>query len=289
MRSRLAAVALLGAVGFVLAVWYLLLGAGDVALTQLLVETLTVVGLVLVLRRLGGRFPTLPRRRRGGAALLAVAVGLLAGAATFLLTGRGERSPVGEELYRIAEPETGGANVVNTILVDFRGIDTLGEIAVLAVVALGVVGVLRLPAGDEPGPLGADRGLLLRLVARPVVPLLLLLAAYLLVRGHDEPGGGFIAGLVAGAAVVLREQAAPERRLPRAVPLLVGGLGLAVAVGAAALAVGAPFLQPAKADLPLPVGGPLSVTSSLAFDAGVSAVVVGLVVAALRGLGGGAR
>lgn len=146
-RTRITAVAVLGIAGFLVAVLYVLLGAPDLALTQLLVETLTVALVVLVFRRLPQSFREVSRRRRSAAGGAALGMGVLAGLAAYRLTGRRGISQVGEYYLGAAVPEAGGRNVVNTILVDFRALDTLGEITVLAVAAIGVVSLARLVAG----------------------------------------------------------------------------------------------------------------------------------------------
>ncbi len=141
-RDRIAAVAALGLVGFALALLYAVIGAPDLVITQVLVETLTVALIVLVFRRLPRRFPRIGRVRGVGAALTAAAVGGGAMLATQALTGRRPPSVASDYYLSAAQPETGGANVVNTILVDFRALDTLGEIAVLALAALGAFGLV---------------------------------------------------------------------------------------------------------------------------------------------------
>jgi multicomponent Na+:H+ antiporter subunit A len=141
-RNRIAAIAALGLVGFALALLYALLGAPDLAITQVLVETLTVAFVVLVFRRLPRRFPRGGRRRAVGAGVAALTVGVLAAAGTQGLAGRREISEAGAYYLDAAEAETGGRNVVNTILVDFRALDTLGEIGVLALAAIGAVGLV---------------------------------------------------------------------------------------------------------------------------------------------------
>ncbi len=143
-RSRLAAVAALGFTGFLVAAWFVLLGAPDLALTQLLVETLTVALVVFAFRRLPLRFSPTPVPRQLGAVVIAVVVGALAGTATFVLTGRRGLSEPGAWYLTEAAGQTGGGNIVNTILVDFRALDTLGEITVLGVAVAGIFAVLRL-------------------------------------------------------------------------------------------------------------------------------------------------
>ncbi|MDG9702829.1 hydrogen gas-evolving membrane-bound hydrogenase subunit E [Streptomyces sp. DH37] len=284
--SALAAVALLGAVGLTVAVWFLLAGAPDVALTLLLVEVLTAMAAAFVLSDLSPRFP----RPGGGGALaaaLAGLVGLVAVLGTLALTGRRDLSPAGAYFLRAAEPETGGRNVVNTILVDFRGLDTLGEASVLAAAALGLL--LLLP-GPPPGAAGgrpeAPYGRLLAPARRLLVPGIAALSAYLFLRGHNQPGGGFSAALVAGAAVAFGHLAGRTgtrgARFLRPRPLLAAGLLLGAAVGLAAMALGDPFLTPFT--VPVPGGG---LSSALLFDAAVYLMVLGLVVALVDRLGAG--
>jgi multicomponent Na+:H+ antiporter subunit A len=311
-RSRLAAIATLGLAGFTVAGWFVLLGAPDLALTQLLVETLTVALVVVVFRRLPSTFTRGHRRRKAGAGLVAAVVGLLAASATYLLTGRRELSDVGTRFLAEGEGLTGGINVVNTILVDFRALDTLGEIAVLAVAAAGIVSVVRMSerrpvprpqvsvtAEDraEPSDPGADDvfagiGLLdstiLRSATTLLAPMMVLASVWLLFRGHDAVGGGFIGGLTAGAAVVLLylsrgHQRIWQSRLLRTVPLIGSGLLVAVLYGLSGLAIEGDFLAGAKVVLPFGV----EVAASLLFDVGVYVVVVGMVVAILRHLGQG--
>jgi multicomponent Na+:H+ antiporter subunit A len=132
--------------------------------------------------------------------------------------------------------------------------------------------------------------LIVRATTRVLTPGILVLSLVLLVRGHDEPGGGFIGGLVAGAAVVLEYLAGGPERLRRFPPvrgtiLLATGIGLAVAYGLAGLAFGDAFLEGAVWKAEVPVAGELKVAASLAFDAGVYLVVLALVVAYVRVLG----
>ena len=282
-RSPIAALVLAGFVGLVIAVWLLLLGAPDVALTLLLVEILTVVVAAPVLARL-------PRHKDVGrpaiAAIAAVAVGAVSGLAVWAFTGRRGPSELSEYFLAEAERQTGGSNVVNTILVDFRGLDTLGEIAVLFAAALGLLAATAAGAKARRDAmseiLGRGERTVLRVGSRVVVPLLLFAAVVLFWRGHDEPGGGFIAGLVIGAALAVAGIAGIHVRLPRSIVILSLGLGLALAAGLIGPLTGGAVLEPIKVTVPL-IG---SLTSSLVFDLGVVLVVVGLVRTALQRLDG---
>ncbi|WP_344236330.1 hydrogen gas-evolving membrane-bound hydrogenase subunit E [Actinocorallia libanotica] len=289
-RSVLGMVMLSGAVGLLLTVWFLQAGAVDVALTLLLAEILTAVVAALVLWREPRTLP--PERRRGALAGcgLAVLTGVTAAAGAAALTGRREISAAGEYFLRTAEPETGGHNVVNTVLVDFRGFDTLGEISVLAAVALGLASA-KVGRPEDRGRLEPYDSPVLAPAYRILAPVIGVLSAYLFLRGHQEPGGGFIAALVAGLLVafgVLIGRATTDRTVRPGVAWPPGwGLPISVAAGLAAVAAGRAFLAPLKASWTVPLLGPVELSSSLLFDFGVYLVVLGLMVTAVVRLGAG--
>lgn len=300
-RSRLAALALVGVAGFTTALWLFFLGAFDVALTQLLVEVLTVVVAVLVLRRLPPSFHRVKPNRTALTAVIAIGAGLVAGVAAYTLTGRRKLSTAAEYFLENAPEDTGGGNVVNTILVDYRALDTLGELTVLGVAGLIIVAVLdssTLIPTDKSRVVdvshtnavhpSAANTVLMRTVARFLMPLLVIWSAYLLFRGHSEPGGGFIAGLVGGAGFSLgylvapRDSAAPIRL---AYPAIIGS-GIVVAAVSGVLGfVDGSFLRPLHADVPLPGGEYYHFTTALVFDIGVYLAVVGVILTALNKLG----
>ncbi|WP_159945645.1 MULTISPECIES: DUF4040 family protein [unclassified Nocardiopsis] len=298
-RSRIAALVLVGTAGFTTALWFLFLGAFDVALTQLLVEVLTVVVAVLVLRRLPRGFHAVRRARTVATGAVAVAAGLAAGLAAYALTGRRELSPVGDYLLSNAREDTGGTNVVNTVLVDYRALDTLGELTVLGAAGLIVIAVLHSAGLSDQGRVllnvprtspvwdSDDNTVAMRTVARWLIPLLLVWSLYLLLRGHDEPGGGFIAGLVGGAGFALAylaSSSASVEHVRRAYPIYIAcGVALALGAGLLGYAEGS-FLRPLHFDLLLPWGG-FSTTTALVFDAGIYLAVVGVVLTALNQLG----
>jgi multicomponent Na+:H+ antiporter subunit A len=154
VHRRFVAVLLVGAVGYAMAALFVIQGGPDLALTQLLIETLTVVVFVLVLRHLPERFPV-PRWRVMGVtrAVVAVAVGVFMAAFTMVAVGVRTEPRVSGGLVERSLPEGGGRNVVNVILTDFRALDTLGEISVLAVSALGITSLIlagRRRARAEP-------------------------------------------------------------------------------------------------------------------------------------------
>lgn len=284
-RSRIGAVAMMGVIGFLIAGWFLLIGGVDLALTQMLVEILTVAVAVLILRRLPESFSPVGMMRRGGAAVVAVVLGLAAGAATLFLTGRPEATNAAQWYIDETEEAAGGTNLVNSILVDFRGLDTFGEMTVLAVAAVGLLALLRGEASaDEKArtmDLPGDETVL-KTARAILVPLISAVALWLLWRGHYEPGGGFVSALVAALAVVIARlprsaQSRPSRLRPAA--LLAAGLIVAVAAGALGLLQGS-FLSPITGSIEIGAFYQ-GLTTSLIFDLGVFFAVLGLVVAAL--------
>lgn len=155
VRERFAAVVLLGAVGYLLATLFLLSGAPDLAMTQVLVETVAVAAFVLVLRRLPRRGRRMgpgagARRRAGVRALVAAATGTAAGGALLAATSSAGPRPVAEAAIERAVPDAAGSNVVNVILTDFRALDTVGEVAVLATAAIGVVALIARRGRHDP-------------------------------------------------------------------------------------------------------------------------------------------
>lgn len=320
-RRRLRAVLLAGATGYGTAVLFVMHGAPDLALTQALVETLTVVVFVLALRRLPEYFTDRPlSARRYWRMALGAAVGLVA--AGFMLVGGSARiaDPVSSVLPTTAVEYGGGANIVNVILVDVRAWDTLGEIAVLVAAGTGVASLIFLdvrgkairrvheipmPAGvvkqpvtpgrrvwlPAPRTMTADkRSIIFEVVTRLLFHSIIVFSVYLLFVGHNAPGGGFAGGLTAGLALVIRYLAGGRYELDEAVPVDAGrviGLGLAVAAAAAVIPVlfGGTILQSAVMHADVPVLGEIHLVSSALFDVGVYLVVLGLVLDLLRGLG----
>lgn len=295
VRTRIAAIVVVGVVGFAVATWFFLLGAADVALTQLLVEILTLVVMVLLLKRLPRTFKREPRRGSVGPAFLALGAGAATTAGVFAFTGRRDMSAAGAYFATEGEGLTGGANVVNTILVDFRALDTLGELTVLGVAGIAIVALLRArrevestevePTVDHTLPLADPHAnsVFTRTLARLVGPLTVVLSLILLLRGHQEPGGGFIAALMGGAGFALVYLAAPTDKAARIrlpyVMLIGAGVLLATVTGFLGYVEGS-FLTPLHVDV---LG--LHLTSTLLFDTGVYLAVIGVVLAALNLLG----
>ncbi len=302
-ERRIASVLLLGAVGYAMAGFYVVQGAPDLALTQFAIETLATVLFVLVLR-------FLPRQFESGRAAVGVPVRLLVsgvvGVSVFVLAlvAAGSRSDVeqasiSDEMLARSVPDGKGSNVVNVILVDFRGLDTMGEVTVLVVAALGAVALARAArptamAPTQPTPSGAGTGFarlpIVEASASVLFPSIVLLSLYFLFAGHNQPGGGFVGGLTAGAAISLRYIAggvSAVRRSFRLKPWTILGSGMALAVGIALLPLlmNDALLQHRSFEREFALFGKVKATTALPFDVGVYLVVIGLVLMAFEAFG----
>lgn len=325
MRNRLAAVLLVGVTGYGCGTIFAFHGAPDLALTQFLVETLTLVIFVLVLRTLPAESDrTNIGRNRLPRMALALAVGAsVTTIAAFAMAAR-TGVPIAELLPDAAYYRGHGANTVNVLLVDIRAWDTLGEISVLMVAATGVASMVFRHRRFGAPPRVADAGqpdippivipptspaaggitwlrgsqlrdprhrsLVLEVATRMIFPLIMVLSAYFFFAGHNTPGGGFAGGLTAGLALVLRYLAGGRYELGETLPLDAGkilgvGLGFSAGTAVASLLLGAPVLSSAVLQFDVPVLGSVKLVTALFFDLGVYLIVVGLVLDVLRSLG----
>ncbi len=235
----------LGVTGF-----FVLYSAPDLALTQILVETATLLLILLVtlrLKRNDADRQALPPHAPGARPfriLLSAGFGLILGAGALIFQAPSDAERAGEFYVEQTVPLAKGSNAVNTVLVDFRGFDTLMEIAVLVIAALGCLGLLYRAHGGQVGGAAAQRvprpdfhpvprDLILRYVAIAGFIPLNLFAAFLFLRGHQAPGGGFIAGLVTALSfliLVFVLGVGGVRRLLRFNPLSVASFGVVLAI-----------------------------------------------------------
>nr|HRM69813.1 MnhB domain-containing protein [Thauera phenylacetica] len=307
---RLAALALVGGTGIVTAATFLWLSAPDLALTQLMVETVTTVLILLGLRWLPPRIESITGStqpawrvwtRRGRDLALAVGGGLALAALTYAVLVHPASDTIADFFLLNALSGGGGSNVVNVLLVDFRNFDTLGEITVLAIVALTVYALLRRfrpapesagippqqrfegdPASRQNPAEQADRGYLLvpGIYLRLLLPFMGVIAVYFFMRGHNLPGGGFVAGLIFAVAILVQYMLAGtvwvESHLSLRPHRWLGfGLLLACVTGLGAWWFEHPFLTTHTAHVHWPLVGELHLPSAFVFDLGVFAVVVG--------------
>ena len=321
---RLAALTMVSVCGLMTCVTFVWFSAPDLALTQLVVEVVTTVLILLGLRWLPRRIEEvspLPsslrkaRIRRLRDLLLSTVVGGGMALLSYAMLTRQTPNDISSFYLSRALPEGGGSNVVNVMLVDFRGFDTLGEITVLGAVALTVYALLRrfrpskesmeLPpqqrqlapdvATDLVNPRQAsDTALGFMMVpavlVRLLLPIALVVSFYLFMRGHNQPGGGFVAGLVMSVAFILQYMVAGTQWVEAQMslrPMRWMGFGLlsATLTGLGALLAGYPFLTTHTWHLGLPLLGDIHIASALFFDVGVYAMVVGSTLLMLTALG----
>ncbi len=296
-RQRFVALILMGAVGLVVSLIFVKFSAPDLALTQLSVEVVTVVLLLLALYFLPkhqAEESSTARRLQGG--LLALMAGGGAAALTWAVLTRPYQS-IADYFLANSVPGGGGGNVVNVILVDFRGYDTLGEITVLALAGLGIYAMLDHlhlsgPERDADGrPWNWDaHPPVMASLTRLLLPLALLVSVFILLRGHNLPGGGFIAGLITAVALIMQYLANgvawTQSRLPANMhPVIGAGLAIATLTGLASWLFGHPFLTSTFTHLHWPWVGEFELASAMAFDLGVYLVVVGATLLILIHLG----
>ncbi len=318
---RLMALTLMAGAGLVTCLTYMWFSATDLALTQLIVEVVTTMLYLLGLRWLPPRrkralraLRVRDRARRARDLVLALASGGGLAALSYAMLTRPAPHSISPFFLERALPEGGGANVVNVMLVDFRAFDTLGEISVLGAVALTVYALLRrfrpaldsieapqqqrvLPpdvATDLVNPRTAketDRGYMMvpSVIASWLLPVSFLVAIHLLLRGHNEPGGGFVAGLVVSVAYLTQYLVAGTQWVESHTDIrpqrwIAAGLVCAALSGLGALLFGFPFLTTHTAHVSLPLLGEVHLPSAAVFDVGVFAVVVGATLLILTAL-----
>jgi multicomponent K+:H+ antiporter subunit A len=296
-RQRLLALVMISIVGLVVTLIFVRFSAPDLALTQLSVEVVTIVLLMLALFFLPhkiNRASNAGRLIRDGA--IASLCGVVIGSLSYAMMLEPQQR-ISDFFLANAKTGGGGYNVVNVILVDFRGFDTLGEITVLGIAALGIFKLLtRLPlfkpSSDAEGRQWAldKHPLLLAVVSQALLPLALLVSVYIFFRGHNLPGGGFVAGLITAIAIILQYVAQGvdwvKQRLTLEYHRLVAvGVLISSLTGAASWLFDRPFLTSWFDYFQLPLFGEIELASAIAFDLGVYLTVVGSTLMILANLG----
>jgi multicomponent K+:H+ antiporter subunit A len=286
-HQRFIAVISIGVVGLIVSLIFIKFSAPDLALTQLSVEVVTIVLLLLALYYL----PQItPKESSKGRLTKDATIAILSAVGVFVLTLSvlsKEYTTIGTYFLENALTGGGGTNVVNVILVDFRGFDTLGEITVLAIAGLGIFAMLQelklfAPTSDAQGNAWSKdiHPPIMQTLTRLILPLMLMVAIYIFIRGHNLPGGGFIAGLIAAIALIVQylsngiEWTQNQLRFHKHT-LIYLGLFNATFTGVMSMFLGYPFLTSAFTHLHWPIIGEFEIASAIAFDVGVFLVVVG--------------
>ena len=296
-HQRLLTILLLSVVGMVVAIAFALFSAPDLALTQLSVEVVTIVLLLLALHFLPQRIRNISSPNKVVRDMsLAVLIGGVVGTITFALTTQPLESISGFYVEN-AKVLGGGTNIVNVILVDFRGFDTFGEIGVLAIAAMGISLLLERmrPFQSETDSDGLrwavdKHPMMLSVISQAVLPLAIMVSIYIFLRGHNLPGGGFIAGLVTAIALIqqyiAQGHAWLNARLSVNYLYLIGsGMLIAAATGVGSFLWRQPFLKSWHGHFHLSLLGDIELASAMAFDLGVYLTVVGACMMILSHLG----
>ncbi|WP_415902850.1 monovalent cation/H+ antiporter subunit A [Neptuniibacter sp. QD29_5] len=296
-RKRLTSLLMLSVVGLIVSVAFTRFSAPDLALTQLAVEVVTVILLMLALFFLPKNTPkeSSPRRLVRDLSISALIGGII-GTVNYAMMTRPLES-ISDFFVANSKTGGGGTNVVNVILVDFRGFDTFGEITVLGIAALGIYKLivrmrLYMPSGDEHGRHWStdSHPMVLSTISQMLLPLALLVSVYIFLRGHNEPGGGFIAGLITAVAIIQQYIANGVEWMKENIRLkyqaLIGsGLLIAFMTGVGSFIFDRPFLTSWFDYFKWPWVGKFELASAMLFDLGVYLTVVGATMMILANLG----
>ncbi|RNF33002.1 monovalent cation/H+ antiporter subunit A [Paracoccus methylarcula] len=301
-RVRLLALVLVAIVGLITSIFFAYFSAPDLALTQISVEIVTVILLLLALNFLPKR--TLVETSttiRGWDAFIATLAGVGFGGLTYAILRRDFAfDSIAGYMLENSHDLGGGDNVVNVILVDFRGYDTFGEITVLGIAALAIFALTQtLLQGKSSARLrnwvhdqrraGDRHPLMLVIATRVILPFSLMVGLFIFLRGHNQPGGGFIAGLVVAIALLMQYMAsgyawAQDRQTIPYHALIGAGVVAAGVTGIGAWFNGKPFLTSAYGYVKLPFLEKFEMATAMGFDLGVFLCVVGAVMLALNSL-----
>ena len=299
-RNRLLSLILIGIVGLMVSVGFVFFSAPDLAMTQFTVEVVTAILLLLALNFLPNRTPTessVMRRTRDSA--IAIAGGIATAALSYHYLLRDFASPTISEFHLANSYKGGGGtNVVNVILVDFRGFDTFGEIIVLGIAALliyaltetllsGPVRARLLNRKPDQPRAGDMHPMMMVVLTRVMMPIVMLVGFYIFLRGHNEPGGGFIAGLIVSIGVVMQYMARgfnwASSRLRYPYHGIIGaGVLVAGLTGIGSWFVAKPFLTSDFTYVRIPPFQEFELATAAIFDVGVFLAVVGAVMLSLE-------
>ncbi|MBV7378421.1 monovalent cation/H+ antiporter subunit A [Maritimibacter dapengensis] len=299
-RNRFGSLVIIGIIGLMISAGFVYLSAPDLALTQISVETVTIMLLLLALHFLPKTTPKespLGLRIRDGIIALGAGGGVAALAYAFLLR---DMSVISDYHLANSYDGGGGTNVVNVILVDFRGYDTYGEIIVLGIAGLIIFALMeallngpasrRLRNTDYSQDRSRDRHPLMMVVAtRVMMPIAVMVGVYIFLRGHNMPGGGFVAGLVIAIALLMQYMASGfgwtmARQQIEYHALIGWGVVIAGLTGAGAWLAGHPFLTSAFGYVHLPPIEEFELATAALFDLGVFLAVNGAVMLMLYSL-----
>lgn len=305
-KSRMMAIILTGAAGYMVTLFFVIFRAPDLALTQIIVETVSVALFLLC-------FYHLPKVKLEATKLpfkltnvvIAVGVGIVMTLISLKVSGSRMFESISDYYLKYSYELAGGKNVVNVILVDFRGFDTMLEIVVLGIASFGIYALIRLNL-DTPASSASrtdvvsarlqqlqrvkSNNVILQMISRVAVVIILTLSLYLFFAGHHNPGGGFIGALMTAAALILLTMAYGIKATRDTIPLdfkKLTALGLLVAIltGAGSFLFELPFLSHSFGYFNLPFLGETELATAVLFDLGVFMTVVGITMTIILEIG----
>ncbi|WP_268760173.1 Na+/H+ antiporter subunit A [Bacillus sp. FJAT-28004] len=305
-KSRMMAIILTGAAGYMVTLFFVIFQAPDLALTQMIVETVSVTLFLLC-------FYHLPKLSKEIAALrfrlsnfvIALSVGIMMTLIALGASGSRSFDSISDFFLKESYELAGGKNVVNVILVDFRGFDTMLEIVVLAIASFGIYAMIKLKLDTEDEgvllPKQSNRGklafsvirsndVILKTIAKVVIFIILTFSLYLMFAGHNHPGGGFIGALMASAAFILLTMAFGLQTMREVIRidfrvLTAIGLTIAILTGIGSFLFDAPFLSHAFGHFELPLLGDTELATAMLFDLGVYLTVIGVTMTIILTIG----
>ncbi|WP_429371154.1 Na+/H+ antiporter subunit A [Paenibacillus sp. DS2015] len=295
VHSRITAILLTGMVGYMVTLLFVLFRAPDLALTQMIVEVVSVALYLLCFRHL----PKLKReplklRSRLPKLIISIGFGVIMTLVALAALGSSPFEPISNYYVENSYTLGGGKNMVNVLLVDFRGFDTMFEITVLGLASLAIYSMikLKLESGEAPAPLKRaindnkpryfrSNDVLLQSVAKVAFVIILIFSFYLFFAGHNNPGGGFIGALMASAALIMLAIAFGMDMVEKALPinyrkLIAIGVSIAFLTGLGSFLFDTPFLSQTFGYFHLPLLGKTELTTAMFFDLGVYLAVIGV-------------
>ncbi|WP_018752081.1 Na+/H+ antiporter subunit A [Paenibacillus sanguinis] len=299
VRSRMMAIILTSASGYIVTLFFVIFRAPDLALTQMIIETVSGVLFLLC-------FYHLPKRKLESAKrsfkwmnlLIAVGVGTLMTLISLKVSGSKMFESISDYYLKFSYELAGGKNVVNVILVDFRGFDTMLEIVVLGIASLGIYALIRLnlEKNDEtpsrsPVPwLAYSNNVILRTISSVAVLIIITFSFYLFFAGHHQPGGGFIGALMTSAALILLTMVSGLDTIQQVIPLnfrklTAAGLLVAALTGVGSFLFKLPFLSHSFGYFYLPILGKTELATAVLFDLGVFMTVIGITMTIILEIG----
>lgn len=303
-KSRVNAILFTGCTGYMVTLLFVIFRAPDLALTQMIIETVSVILFLLCFRYLPKlKKPKEPLRFKLPNLIIALGVGVTTTLIALAAMGTSPFEPISEFFLQESYKSAGGKNVVNVILVDFRGFDTLFEIMVLGIASLAIYALihLRMDQGlpQQNGIVRSDHSALpirsndviLQTMSKGIVLVILTFSLYLFFAGHNQPGGGFIGALMTSAALVLMAITFGIDTIRKILPInyrLLTGAGLLIAIltASGSFIFGAPFLSHAFGHFHLPILGDTELATAVLFDLGVYLAVVGVTMNIILSIGG---